>query len=568
MPYPRVWNYLTSLLAVPAGWSVFLLVSAVAAESPSPSPPPIEVLVDGKAIEPSSSGFQIPASHKRVSFRLGAPAESSNQESRRMRFKLEGVDSAWRQIPSEMSLIVRFGNASGDQVGQHTFRVTGISDGWRENTENSTFTKRREVVRVPAESAFITAAISSSGPPTALGVYVVRDLKISRERANGLEPMFAAATGDERTETIPAGWSRSGTRPSMARMVHVGSGEAFSIVDDDPNAHAEWHSSRAIAPAVQPGELLTVEWSEMYNIGMGNRFEVNYGLLGAGTYRFWTSEEDVTGAPVGSPSSVVLRVLQPFWKSAWFVVSTAAAIGILLWLGFRVIMRRKIRQHLARVEQEHLVERERLRIARDLHDDLGVRLTHISLVSGLAENHPQSASARESFQQISGMARELVAALYQTVWTVNPENDHLEALINFLCQLTQNVCETAGIRCRIHSCEVPRDRRVTSELRHNITLAVKEALHNAIKHAGATEITARMEFADPRLVIMIEDNGRGFDAATVTLGRGLENMRQRMELFGGVASMETSAGTRVRFEIPIPATDAGKVAQSNRTVNQ
>jgi signal transduction histidine kinase len=114
---------------------------------------------------------------------------------------------------------------------------------------------------------------------------------------------------------------------------------------------------------------------------------------------------------------------------------------------------------------------------------------------------------------------------------------------------------------------VPRDRGVTSELRHNITLAVKEALHNAIKHAGATEITARMEFADPRLVIMIEDNGRGFDAATVTPGRGLENMRQRMELIGGGVSMETSAGMRVRFEIPIPATDASKAAQPNRAVN-
>jgi signal transduction histidine kinase len=546
----------------------FLFSPALAAESPGSSLPAIEVLVDGKPLEASSAGFRIPASHKSVSVRLGTPAENSNQESRRMRFKLEGVDSAWRQIPSEMSLMVRFGNAAGDQVGQHTFRVIGTSGGWKGGIENSTFTKRREVARVPAESAFVTAAISSSGPPTSLGVYVVRDVKILRAGAYGLEPMFAAASGDERAEATPAGWSRSGTRPSMARMVRAGSGEAFCIVDDDPNAHAEWHSSLAIAPAVHPGELLTVEWSEMHDIGMGNRFEVNYGLLGAGTYRFWTNEEDVMGAPLGSSSSIELVVLQPFWKSAWFVVSTAAAIGILLWLGFRVIMRRKIRQHLARAEQEHLVERERLRIARDLHDDLGVRLTHISLVSGLAENDPQSASARESFQQISGMTRELVGALYQTVWTVNPENDHLEALINFLCQVTQNVCEAAGIRCRIHSCEVPRDRGVTSELRHNITLAVKEALHNAIKHAGATEITARMEFADPRLVIVIEDNGPGFDAATVTPGRGLENMRQRMELIGGGVSMETSAGTRVRFEIPIPATDASKAAQSNRAVNR
>jgi signal transduction histidine kinase len=156
----------------------------------------------------------------------------------------------------------------------------------------------------------------------------------------------------------------------------------------------------------------------MHDIGMGNRFDVNYGRLNAGHYRFLAQEEDVAGAPLGSPRSLEFVVLQPFWKSIWFVLGAVAAIGVLLWLGFRVIMRRKIRQHLARVEREHVIVRERLRIARDLHDDLGVRLTHISLVSGLAENDPHSAAARESFQQISGMARELVAALYQTVWTV------------------------------------------------------------------------------------------------------------------------------------------------------
>jgi signal transduction histidine kinase len=543
-----------------------LLLAGLAAQASAFSPAPIEVLVDGKPLVPAAAGVRIPASHKSVSLRLGTPAESSSEESRRMRFKLEGVDNAWRQIPSEMSLMVRFGNAAGDQVGQHTFRAVGTSGGWKGSIENSTFTKRREVARVPAEGAFVTAAISSSGPPTALGVYVVRDLKVLRAGPNGLEPIFAAA-GD-RAEAVPEGWSRSGTRPSMARMVRAGSGDAFCIVDDDPNAHAEWHSSRAIAPAAQPGELLTIEWSEMHDIGMGNRFDVNYGRLNAGAYRFLTEEEDATGAPLASRSSIEFVVLQPFWKSAWFLAGTAAAMGILLWLGFRVIMRRKIRQHLARVEQEHLVERERLRIARDLHDDLGVRLTHISLVSGLAENDPQSASARESFQRISGMARELVAALYQTVWTVNPENDHLEALINFLCQLAQNVCETAGIRCRIHSCAAPRERRVTSELRHNITLAVKEALHNAIKHAGATEITTRMEFAEPSLIIIIEDNGRGFDAATVTPGSGLENMRRRMDSIGGAVSMETSTGTRVRFEVPIPAADAKNSVPSSRAMNQ
>lgn len=520
--------------------------------TPAPSPATAEILVDGKPLTATAEGFRVPASHKAVSFRLGRSPEDDAEGSRRVQFKLEGVDTGWRQNRSEMSLMVRFGNAGGDQVGQRTFVVEGISAGWRGSIENSTFTERRETVRVPADGALLTLAISSSGPPTAMGIYVVRGLKVFRSSPAGAELLFEAAS--DRDDASIRDWKRSGTRPSMAKMVRVGSGNAFCIIDDDPNAHAEWNLPPAAAPKVKPGELLTLEWSEMYDIGTGSRFEVNYGRLNAGHYRFFTNELDATGASLAVQHQLDFVVLQPFWKKPWFWITGSIALGLLVWLGGRAIIQKRIRLHLARVEQEHAIERERLRIARDLHDDLGARLTHISLVSGLAENEPQSTSTRENFQRISSMARELVAALYQTVWTVNPEHDHLESLVNYVCQLTQNLCETARIRCRIHSCEVPSERRVTSETRHNVTLAVKEALHNAIKHAGAAEITVRMEFQDPRLQITIADDGHGFDSATVAAGNGLGNMRRRMTLIGGTLSIESSreTGTQIHFEVPIP----------------
>ncbi|WP_165920152.1 sensor histidine kinase [Chthoniobacter flavus] len=521
---------------------------------PGASPANAEILVDGKPLGATAEGFRIPASHKSVSFRLGRSPEDETEGSRRVQFKLEGVDNGWRQLRSEMSLMVRFGDAAGDQVAQRIFVVEGISQGWRGSVESSAFTERRETVRVPPDSTFLTVAISSSGPPTAMGIYLVRGVKIFRNSPSGPELLFAAATDREGTDTN--GWRRSGTRPSMAKMVHTSAGEAFCILDDDPNAHAEWNLPRAAAPKVQPGESLTVEWSEMYDIGTGSRFEVNYGRLNAGHYRFLTDELDTNGSPLAVERRLDFVVLEPLWKHPLFWISGSVVIAILLWLGGRAIIQKRIRQHLASAEQEHLIERERLRIARDLHDDLGARLTHISLVSGLAENEPQSATTRENFQQISGMARELVAALNQTVWTVNPEHDHLESLVDYVCQLTHNLCETARIRGRIHSCEVPDQRRVTSETRHNVTLAVKEALHNAIKHAGAAEITLRVEFNDPRLRITIADDGRGFDSAAVVAGNGLGNMRRRMALIGGVISFESSpgAGTQVHFEVPIPPT--------------
>jgi signal transduction histidine kinase len=524
-----------------------MVLSNLWSAEPQPSAA-VELLIDGKPFPVSSAETRVPAFHRSVSFRLGKSAQEYPEGCRRMRFKLTSVDEDWRQIASEMCVLIRFADAQGDQVGQRLFPVDGTSRGWRGTIETSIFTRRLEKVTVPTGAVSVTMAVSSSGPPTAMGVYIVRGMKLMSGEPNA--PSIEPDAGS---------WTRTGTRPSMAKIVPTSEGDALCILDDDPGAHAEWSLSRAAAPHVKPGELLTVEWSEMYDIGMGNRFDVNYGRLNAGTYTFWSEELDATGRPLAAAHRLEIIVLEPYWRSIWFWLSASASAGLLLWLGGRTIIRWRIRQHLAKLKQERMLEQERLRIARDLHDDLGARLTHISLMSGLAENDPQSAASRANFQRISGMARELVAALYQTVWTVNPEHDHLEALVNYLCQLTQNLAESARIRCRIHSCEVPQ-RPVTSEVRHNITLAVKEALNNAVKHAGATEIIVRIEFNEPRLCISITDNGHGFDAANAPQGNGLKNMQRRMESVAGTVSLQSApeAGTTVSFEVLITSAEHTK----------
>ena len=531
-------------------WYIMVLPSLWSAEPQAQTG--VELLIDGQLFSMSSEEVRVPASHRSVSFRLGKSAQEDPEGCRRIRFKLVGVDEVWRQIASEMCVLVRFADAKGDQVGQRLFPVDGASSGWRGTIENSTFTRRRENVRVPLGAVSATMAVSSSGPPTAMGVYVVRNVKIMSGGPNATRLVYETGSG---MGPDAQGWGRSGTRPSMAKIVPTNEGDALCILDDDPGAHAEWSLSRAAAPRVEAGELLSVEWSEMHDIGMGNRFDVNYGRLNAGSYTFWSEELDAMGRPLIPAQPLRIVVLEPYWKSGWFWIIASAAAGLLLWLGCRAIIQWRIREHLARVKQERMLEQERLRIARDLHDDLGARLTHISLMSGLAENDPLSAASRESFQRISSMARELVAALYQTVWTVNPEHDNLEDLVNYLCQLTQNLAESARIRCRIHSCEVPEQRPVTSEVRHNITLAVKEVLNNAVKHSGATEIIVRIEFNEPHLSIAITDNGHGFDAAQAPQGNGLKNMQRRMEATRGTVSIlsQPGEGTAVCFAVPIAA---------------
>jgi signal transduction histidine kinase len=211
-----------------------------------------------------------------------------------------------------------------------------------------------------------------------------------------------------------------------------------------------------------------------------------------------------------------------------------------------------MREELARIESQRALEQERLRIAHDIHDDLGARVTQISLVSAMAQNSSAiSVAARSDFARISQMARDTVSALYETVWAVNPENDNLDALGNYLCQMVHQLCEQAQLSCRLRVPELARDVQVASQLRHNVILAVKEAINNIIKHARATEVVFQVTFERNVLTISIHDDGSGFNLAKTATGNGLSNMKQRLQTLGGRCDIESAAqkGTTVLLHV-------------------
>src|SRR5258708_18500961 len=137
------------------------------------------------------------------------------------------------------------------------------------------------------------------------------------------------------------------------------------------------------------------------------------------------------------------------------------------------------------------------------------------------ENPTFPDKARADFDKVSKMSRELVLALYETVWAVNPENDNLEALGNYLCQIVNQLCERTQIRCRFHISDLPREVQVSSQTRHNISMAVKEAVHNIIKHAKASEITMHIAVKEGSLAISVRDDGCGFRPVENFAGNGL-----------------------------------------------
>lgn len=530
-----------------------------------------EMQVDGRSIPVDwQKPISIAPSAQRFLFRIGAAPDPRSFS--RVRFRFDGIDDHWREGPGEMFVAVRFLDAAGDQLEQVTFKAIGESGGWSLNVEppdelgipklircGATLTHRREIVRVPPKASAFWITISSAGPPATVGCFAVSGMSVLRFPTREGEPELLvppiALRGNVRPESTPPGWTRDGLRKTMAHVADFGPASAgLVLIDDDPFGHAEWRTSRVDAPRVHPGEDLLVEWNEAFSIGLADRIEVPYAVPASGHYRMTTMRVDQLGNTVDAPRTLSIVVHPPVWQQPWFWVAGCGIAGIGLLALYRVSARKRLREHARQLEQERTLQNERLRISRDLHDDLGARATHISLLSAAAEERAISLeAAREKFAQISTLSRQLIFHLYQTVWAVNPENDHLDALANHLCQLATKQRDCAQVRCRMEISTLPGELQVESQIRHHVSMAFSEAMHNAIKHGKATEITTVIRMEKGGLVIAVRDDGAGFDPAHATEGNGLRNMRQRIEGIGGEMSVESRAdrGTEVRFVVPL-----------------
>jgi signal transduction histidine kinase len=229
-----------------------------------------------------------------------------------------------------------------------------------------------------------------------------------------------------------------------------------------------------------------------------------------------------------------------------------------------LIGRAKLRRKLELLEMQQAMESERQRIARDLHDDLGAGITEIMLLSELAkrDNGQEPVPAKEMNSQLSDItqkARQVATAMDEIVWTVDPKNDSLPDLASYLCDYVREFLRAANLSCRIDASESLPPMPLTAQQRHNLFMAVKEALNNTVKHSGATEVWLRILWEPHRsaLSVTVEDNGRGFEPAARKegAGNGLANMQTRMHASGGETEFVSGPGegTKVRFTLPLRA---------------
>lgn len=290
-----------------------------------------------------------------------------------------------------------------------------------------------------------------------------------------------------------------------------------------------------------------------------------YGRLPYGHYVFRVQARSPGGTWQDATRAFAFVIPTPLYFQTW-VLCLYGVLAVALIAGtVRMVSHRRLRLRLSRLEQQQSLERERMRIARDMHDEIGSKLTKISFLSEHAqvELKPGNPLAGK-IDSIAQTSRELLKTMDEIVWVVNPRNDTLENLAAYLAHYAAEYFQNTTVQCELRLPQEVPAYPLSSEMRHNLFLAFEEALNNVLKHSGATQVRVEMVGTPNEFELKVIDNGRGFEAALVTSGpagsprgsgggNGLKNMRQRLAAAGGECMVlsHTDGGTAVVLRIPL-----------------
>jgi signal transduction histidine kinase len=293
---------------------------------------------------------------------------------------------------------------------------------------------------------------------------------------------------------------------------------------------------------------------------------VKYERLPYGRYQLRVAARAGDGDWQEAATAFAFRVPTPLYFQPWaiflYILSAVALIAAVV----RVASHRRLRRALARMEQQQSLERERMRIARDMHDEIGSKLTKLSFLSEHAKMDAKSAGPlTNKLEAIAGTSRELLQTMDEIVWVVNPRNDTLEHLAEYLGHYASEYFLNTPVECELRLPRAIPEHPLPSEARHNLFLAFEEALNNVLKHSSASKVKIEMGMDPPRFEISVTDNGRGFamppadpadrpqELRSGRNGNGLKNMRQRLSDIGGecLVRSQPGDGTTVSMRIQL-----------------
>jgi len=289
------------------------------------------------------------------------------------------------------------------------------------------------------------------------------------------------------------------------------------------------------------------EWSEPLN---NARF--NFINLSPGSYTLKVRADfpEMVYPPQIISYSFIIK--PPWWQTWWFRILIVLFVVGLFILTIRVYYRRKLEKQKVFLEKQQAIEKERTRIATDMHDDLGAGLSRIKFLSEtIGIKKQQQLPFEEDISKIREYSHEMIDKMGEIVWALNEKNDSLSDLLSYTRSYTVEYLSQSGVSCTIDSPEDLPAGFVSGEFRRNIFLAVKEILHNIVKHSQADHVSITMQ-VNHKLCINIHDDGIGFDRTKIRpFSNGLINIEKRMKDIGGFVEMQNTNGTLVKLTAPL-----------------
>lgn len=286
------------------------------------------------------------------------------------------------------------------------------------------------------------------------------------------------------------------------------------------------------------------------------RADVDLVNLPPGKYRLHIKAEFLNGRYPQASATFPFVIRPPWWQTWWFwvVVGLVSASFVGAWIQYYIGNRLELQR--SRMEKKQAVEKERTRIATDMHDDLGAGLSQIKFLSETMKyNKLAGRPVQDELCTINRYATEMIEKMGEIVWALNEKNDSLNDLLAYTRRFAVDYLLQCGIECSVDiETASSADRFVSGEFRRNVYLTVKEALHNIVKHSEAREVHIGIK-ADKELAITITDNGIGMGLAAAQprkdLGNGLGNMYRRVRAIGGRLNIVTREGTILQMKVPL-----------------
>ncbi len=251
---------------------------------------------------------------------------------------------------------------------------------------------------------------------------------------------------------------------------------------------------------------------------------VTFANLQPANYRFLVRAVNSDGTASENPAAISFKILPPFWQRWWFILLCALFVSgaIILLYRYRITNLREINaaltdakhaeENLRKSKEERLAELEKVRsrIATDLHDDIGASLTQIAVLSEVAQAQSKGNGATDSLTRISDVSNELVEAMSDIVWSINPTKDHLSDLTQRMRRFASDILAAKGIAFHFDASHADREITVSTNVRREVFLLFKESVNNIVKHSGAKRVEIELKIADGNLTLKIADNGKGF----------------------------------------------------------